>query len=117
MKTSDRSLIASINHATDTLGLYRAELARILELNCADVSDSQHLDLLIKSNMAVRSRAELFVRFFQLLETLFRNDTISMINWFRKDNNEFGTTPLLAMVDHGRLSDVVDVLQRYLGSE
>jgi hypothetical protein len=117
MKTDDLSLIASINHATDTLGLYRAELARILELNCADVSDSHKLELLIKSSLAVRSRAELFVRLFYLLETVFPDDMALIINWLHKDNNELGTTPLLAMVDQGRLSDVVDALQEYLGSE
>lgn len=111
MKTGNLSLIASVNHATDTLGLYRAELARILGLNCADVSDSQNLELLFESNTAVRSRAELFIRFFLLLEMLFPDDTVLMVNWIRKDNVDLGTTPFLAMVDFGKLSDVVDVLQ------
>jgi hypothetical protein len=111
MKTANLSLIASVNHATDTLGLYRAELARILGLNCADVSDSKNLELLFESNTVVRSQAELFVRFFLLLETLFPDNTVLMVNWIRKDNVDLGTTPFLAMVDHGKLSDVVNVLQ------
>jgi len=112
LKTGDLCLIASINHATDILGLYRAELARILGLNCPDVSDSKNLELLFESNSTVRSQAELFAHFFQLLEALFQNDTVSMINWFRKDNIDLGTTPFLTIVDHGCLSDVVDRLEQ-----
>ena len=117
MNTGNLSLIASVNHATDTLGLYRAELARILGLNCGDVSDSQNLELLFKSNSAVRSQAELFVHFFLFLEMLFPDDTVLMVNWIRKGNVDLGTTPFLAMVDHGKLSDVVDVLQQTLKRE
>ena len=111
-KNRDLSLIASVNHAADILGLYRAELARILGLNCPDVSDSKNLELLFESNSTVRSQAELFSHFSQLLEALFKNDTVSMINWFRKDNIDLGTTPFLTIVDHGCLSDVVDRLEQ-----
>ncbi|MCG6936728.1 MAG: hypothetical protein LJE83_00955 [Gammaproteobacteria bacterium] len=116
MKADNLSLIAAVNHATDTLGLYRAELARILGLNCADVSDSQNLELLFASNSSVRSQAELFVYFFQLLEILFPDDTVAMVHWFRRENSKLGTTPFLAMVDHGQLGKVVDVLQKKTGS-
>lgn len=112
MKAGNLSLIAAINHACDTLGLYRAELARILGLNCADVSDSRYLESLLESNTAVRNRAESFSHFYQLLETAFNNDTVQMINWFRRDNAGLGTTPFLAMIDHGKLDDVMDVLQQ-----
>ena len=112
MKTDDHSLIAAVNHAVDTLGLYRAELARILGLNCPDVSDSHNLELLFQSNSAVRSQADLFIRFFRLLETVFSNNTVMMVNWFHRENSELGTSPFLAMVDHGRLCDVVDILQK-----
>jgi hypothetical protein len=117
MKTGDHSLIAAVNHATEILGLYRAELARVLGLNCPDVSDSQKLELLFESNSAVRSQAELFIRFFMLLETVFANDTVLMVNWLRRENSELGTSPFLAMVDHKQLNDVVDVLQQTINSE
>jgi len=111
MKAGNLSLIACVNHATDTLGFYRAELARILGLNCGDVSDSKNLELLFESNEAVRSQAERFICFFLLLETLFPDDTVLMVNWLRRHNSKLGTTPFLAMVDYGRLSDVVEVLR------
>jgi hypothetical protein len=112
MKTGNLSLIAAVNHAADTLGLYRAELARILGLNCADVSDSKNLELLFTTNSSLRSRAELFICFFQLLELLYADDPVSMVHWFRRENSKLGMTPILAMVDHGQLSKVVDVLQK-----
>jgi hypothetical protein len=74
MKTADHSLIAAVNHATDTLGLYRAELARILGLKCAEISDSRTLELILTSNTAIRNRAKLFIRFFMLLQTALSID-------------------------------------------
>jgi hypothetical protein len=37
-----------------------------------------------------------------------------MVHWLRKENSKLGTTPFLAMVDHGQLSDVVDILQKII---
>ena len=59
-------LIASVNHATDSLGLYRAELARILCLKCGDVSDSIHLESLLSDNIDIQKKAERFVVFHEL---------------------------------------------------
>lgn len=101
------SLIASVNHATDSLGLYRAELARILCLKCVDVSDSIHLESLLMDNTDVQKTAEQFVMFYQLLELRFLDDSVAMLHWFRKENMNLGTSPFLAMVDDARLEDVI----------
>ena len=111
MNTTELSLIAAVNHATDTLGLYRAELARILGLKCPDVSDARTLALLFETDTTVQRSGASFVRFYILLEEVFQADTVQMINWFRRDNSKLGTTPFLAMVDHGQLDHVVTVLQ------
>lgn len=79
------SLIASANRATDGLGLYRAELARILGLKCADVSDSIHLEFLLGDNIGIRKKAERFVAFHELLENNFSGDSVAMLHWFRKE--------------------------------
>jgi len=47
------------------------------------------------------------VHFYELLDSKLSNDTAAMIHWFRKDNVELGTTPFLAVVDEGRLEDVI----------
>ena len=83
------SLIASINYATDSLGLYRAELARILGLMCSDVGDSLQLDNLLNHNAETSMRAQRFVIFFSRLENLFNHDHIKMVHWFRAENKMF----------------------------
>jgi hypothetical protein len=105
--SSHLSLIAAVNHATDSLDLYRAELARILCLKCGDVSNSIHLESLLSKNVDTRKKAERFVVFYQLLSNLFEDDSVAMLHWFRKENNHLGTSPFLAMVDDGRLEDVI----------
>ena len=100
-------LIASVNHATDSLGLYRAELARILCLKCGDVSDSIHLKALLGDKIELRKKAERFIVFYQLLESRFPGDSVAMLHWFRRENAGLGTTPFLAIVDDGRLEDVI----------
>lgn len=108
LKTSDtHSLIASVNYVTDSLGLYRAELARILHLNCGDVSDSAHLEFLMRENIDVKRCAERFVMFYHLLEKHFNGDSVAMLHWFRKQNKQLATSPFLAMVDDARLEDVI----------
>ena len=106
-KSPNLSLIASVNRATDELGLYRAELARILCLKCGDVSDSAHLESLLSDNSELRHKAERFVVFHELLENGFSGDSVAMLNWYRRDNAALDTTPFLAMVDDGRLEDVI----------
>ncbi|MCK4707738.1 MAG: hypothetical protein KAU21_03900 [Gammaproteobacteria bacterium] len=96
-------LIASVNHAVDSLALLRAELARILMLKCEDVSDSRQLEKLLTGRNDIKLSAERFVYFYGLLENKFDQDNVKMINWFRIDNKELKTSPFYAIVDHGRL--------------
>ena len=77
------SLLAELNHAADSLGLYRAELARILGLKCGEVPDAK------------------------TFQSLLRNDDVAMMHWFRRQHAVLGMTPLLAIVDDGRLDDVI----------
>lgn len=104
-------MIASVNYAADCLGLYRAELARILGLMCNDVSNSAQLALLLEQDNAVQHRAKRFLAFFNLLESRFDEDSVAMLNWFRRANQTLGTTPFLALVDEGRLEAAIDSLR------
>jgi hypothetical protein len=108
------SLIASINYATDSLGLYRAELARILGLMCSDVGDSLLLEDLLNRDAETNMRAQRFVFFFSRLEILFDHDSIKMAHWFRGKHKTLGTSPLLAMVDENKLEEVISVM--FMGS-
>lgn len=108
---ASRALIASVNHAADNLGLYRAELARILGLMCADVSDISRLESILKARAECQLRAEQFVLFYDFLDKTHSSDAVLMLNWFRRHNNELGTTPFLALVDEGRLVETITLLK------
>jgi len=105
-------LIAEINHAVDALGMYRAELARILCLKCDDVSDSMQLELLLGDDPEIAYRAKRFTYLYALLDKQFSGDAAAIAHWVHRENEFLGTTPLLAMVDQGRMEDVVAVISR-----
>jgi len=104
------SLIASINYATDSLDLYRAELARILGLMCQDVGSSMQLEILLNRDSEARMRAERFVFFVSRLEAMFHHDRSRMVHWFRAENKSLGTSPFIAMVDENRLEEIISVM-------
>jgi hypothetical protein len=104
-------LLAELNHAADSLGLYRAELARILGRNCAEVSDVKTLQTLLRDDGDVRRQSENFVCFYRLLEQSLAHDSVAMVHWFRKQHAALGTTPFLAVVDEARLDEVIAQLQ------
>ena len=58
------SRIAAINHATDTLGLYRAELAHVLGFRCQDASESARLESIFENSLVTRDRADRFLASF-----------------------------------------------------
>jgi hypothetical protein len=105
------SLLGELNHAGDALGLYRAELARVLGLMCAEVSDVTTLRKLLEQDSDVRRRAERFVGFYRLLEQTLVHDDVARVHWLRRQNEALGTTPFLAIVDDGRLDDVIAQLR------
>ncbi len=105
------TLIAEINRACDQLGLLRAELARILGLMCHDVSDSRELEKLLLDTNACQKRARRFIHLYSLLEQHFNQDSVAIINWFRKHHTALNTSPFLALVDEDRIEDIIQILQ------
>ncbi len=105
------NLIADVNYAVDSLLLYRAELGRILGLKCDEVSDSARLNLLFNTDETVRQQAQRFVFFSQLLERKCVADGVNMHNWFRTDHKQLKTSPFYAIIDEGRLEQVIRLLQ------
>lgn len=101
------SFIAEVNHTTDCLGLYRAELTRILVLMCSGVSDSMHLESILMRDIQSQQLAKKFVKFYELLSLKYSNDIPAMMLLFRKENVILGTKPILTLVDEGRLEDIL----------
>lgn len=109
--TSARRLSQSVVQAGELLGLYRAEVARILGFQCADISALYDGGLVLEPGSAAWDRAVLFVQFYQALYDRMAGDGARMWHWLRADNRELGRSPFLLMVDDGRLPDVLALMQ------
>lgn len=54
-------------------------------------------------------KAECFV-FFQLLEKKCLLERRNILNWFWADHNQLKMSPFYAIIDEGRLEEVIDLL-------
>ncbi len=100
-------LSQSVVQVGELLGLYRAEVARLLGLHCEDVGALYDGRLLLVPASEAGVQGRLFIRLFQALYDRMQGDGPRMIHWLRADNEELGSSPFLLMVDHGRLEQVV----------
>ncbi len=96
--------------ALDTLDLYQAELARILNLQCADIAAFSHAQKLLQPDAAEWKRSAQFIRLYQLLYQKTQGDGVKMRHWLRRRHPVFSQTPQLLLVDEDRLLQVLDYL-------
>jgi len=92
------------------LGLYHAELARILKLQCADVGELANAQKTLDVNTIAWQQAEKFISVFECLYLKFQGDETLMCNWLRKQNTELNGVPLYLMVD----DDLLDICLAWL---
>lgn len=92
------------------LGMYQAELARVLGLQCADIGAMASVQKFLEPDSPSWSKAELFIQFYQKLFQRFNGDEVLMVHWLRADLKKFNKSPLLMMVDDGELSVMFDYL-------
>ncbi len=107
---SPRQLSQSVLQITEMLGMYHAELARVLHLQCADIGALANGKMVLDEHSESWSHALAFLAFYQALYSYFEGDGVAMCNWLRRDHVEFGKTPLLVMVDDLRIGDVARLL-------
>ena len=100
-------LTPAVLMAAEMLGLYRAELARILGLKCEQIGALANARSLLEPGSLAWVRASDFVRLYQALYRRFGGAETGMCHWLRVVHPALGTTPLLAMVDEGRLDAVL----------
>jgi len=105
-----RGLSQSILQITEMLGMYHAELARVLHLQCGDIGSLASGKSVLDEQSESWEHALAFLQFYQALYTHFEGDEVAMCNWLRRDHPELGKTPLLVMVDDLRIDDVVNLL-------
>lgn len=109
---SPRSLTQGVLQAAELLGMYQAELARILHCQCGDIGELAHARQQLQPATTRWRQAETFIRFFEALYRMQSGDAVAMHHWLRAENPQLGGVPLLLMVDELRLDDVLGFLQK-----
>ena len=104
------ALTQAILQIAQMLGLYHAELASILKLQCGDVGNFSNTKRTLEINSVAWQQAEKLVLIFEALFEKFDGDEALMCNWLRKHNAELNGVPLYLMVDEGRVNDVLSLL-------
>jgi hypothetical protein len=109
--TEPRQLTRSVLQIIALLDMYQAELARVLQLQCADIGELSSAQRCLDPGSRSWKQAQLFVRFYQLLYDRMSGDGVAMRHWLRVRNDVLGNTPHLLIVDEGRLEEVVGYLE------
>ena len=105
--SSEKTFTQSVLQITQMLGIYHAELARILHLQCADIGDLSNSQKNIQKNSEAWSQAEKFIQMYECLYQKYNGEEASIYNWLRKENNDLDGVPLYLMVDELRIDDVI----------
>ncbi len=112
VKSSEKLLTQAVLQITQMLGVYHAELARILYLRCVDIAELSNANKVLEKKSEAWLQAEKFVALFECLYDFANGNEVLMNNWLRKNNEKLQAIPLYVMVDEKRIDDVVDVLRK-----
>jgi len=112
LPTHPRQLSQAVIQAGDLLGLIRAEVARILGFQCADISNLYQGRLLLSPHTFAWQQAQHFLRFYQQLYILMAGQESRMIHWLRTPQPTLGDSPFYLLIDHGRLEFVLIYLEK-----
>lgn len=110
-KNNPQALTCSVVQITEMLGMYRAEMARILNLRCEDIGKLFDGKRTLVFGRPEWDRAELLLEFYNLLQEKQQGNDVEMYHWLRAQNDHLGTTPLLKMVDNDEIEKVIAVLE------
>jgi len=108
---SEKSLTQAVLQVTQMLGIYHAELARILHVQCADIGALSNAEKTISKNTTQWHQAEKYIKLYEGLYILFNGDEPLINNWLRKNNKSLKSVPLYLMVDELRIDDVLNALK------
>jgi hypothetical protein len=112
---TERRLSQSVIQVIELLGMYHAELARILGLQCGDIGELTSGQRCIQRGSKTWQQAVLFVETYNLLFDYFDGDGVAMYHWMRADNAHLNGTPHFLIVDDGQLQRIHDYL--YLANQ
>ena len=104
-------LTLAVLQAADMLGLYGAELARILNVLCSVVSLMSNGKKLLETDSKTRDRGLRSLEFYELLGKTPGHHEADMHHWLRVEHKQLQKSPLLEMVDHNGLRKVMNCLK------
>jgi hypothetical protein len=107
---SERKLSQSVIQVTELLGMYNAELARILGQQCGDIGELTSGQRCLKRDTEAWQQAVLFIKTYHLLFDYFEGDGVAMYHWMRASNTHLSGTPHFLIVDEGKLQVIHDYL-------
>jgi hypothetical protein len=111
VSTSEKKLTQAVLQITQMLGIYHAELARILHFQCADIGELSNGHQVILKGSIAWGEAQKFIVMFEKLYALKNGDEALMNNWIRKRDKKIKGIPLYLMVDKLRIDDVLATLK------
>ncbi len=109
---SPADLTPAVLQAAEMLGMYRAELARVLHLQCQDIGRLADVKQLLEPDTDAWQQAVIFIRLYQMLFTGMQGEEAAIHHWLRVENKALGGVPLLLIVDEDRLTQVLDFCSR-----
>ena len=107
-----RRLTQSVLQITALLGLYQAELARVLRIKCGDIGQLASGRRCLEQGSEAWRQASLLVRLYRALYARHNGNGAAMCHWLRVPLVALGGVPHLLLVDEDRLADVVRFLER-----
>ena len=96
---------------THQLGMYQAELARVLHLQCPDIGRLATGRGVLEPGTTAWQRAGRFIYFYRLLHDKLQGDEVSMYHWWRAENAFLAGVPHLLIIDDDRLEEVITYLE------
>ena len=109
---SERKLSQSVIQVIELLGMYHAELARILGQQCSYIGELSSGQTCIIKNTIAWQQATLLVKTYNLLFDCFEGDDVAMYHWMRAHNKELEGTPHFLIVDDHKLQIIHDYLSQ-----
>ena len=107
---TERKFSQSLIQIIELLGMYHAELARILGKQCGDIGNLTSGKQCIKRDTEAWFRGSLFIEIYNQLFELFDGDGVAMYHWMRAHNKQLSGTPHFLIVDEGKLNLIHDYL-------
>jgi hypothetical protein len=107
---NERRLSQSVIQVIEILGMYHAELARILGQQCGDIGELTSGKRCIEKDSEAWRQGVLFIDTYHQLFDFFAGDAVAMYHWMRAYNKKLDATPHLLIVDDGKLQEVHDYL-------